>query len=80
MLQLIHKLFTCDCKATNFKSLVVKLADATIDIGFILGDDESAYRAEIAFVVEWCEDNILVLNVNKTEEVIADFRWGEKQF
>ena len=66
-------MYTYDCKATctNPNSLVVKFANDTSLIGLI--DDESACLAQITFVVKWCEENNLILNVDKTKQLIVDF-------
>jgi len=32
------------------------------------------YRKYVAQLMRWCKDNILVLNVSKTKELIVDFR------
>ena len=37
-------------------------------------NDESNYRAQIENVVNWCDDNNLILNVSKTKEIVIDFR------
>lgn len=34
----------------------------------------SAYREEVAQLVNWCKDNNLSLNITKTKEMIVDFR------
>ena len=47
-------------------------------IGLIQNDDESAYRTQITSVVKWCEENNLILNVDKTKELIVDFRRKHK--
>ena len=44
----------------------------------IFNDNETAYRNEVSKLVQWCEDNSLVLNVKKTKEMIFDFRWDRK--
>ena len=44
-------------------------------IGFISGDDESAYRDEIKKLAMWYSDNNLSLNTTKTKELILDYRW-----
>ena len=43
-------------------------------IGFISGDDESAYRDEIQKLAVWCSDNNLSLNTSKTKKLILDYR------
>ena len=38
------------------------------------GWDESAYRKEVDSLTDWCNENRLELNTDKTEEMIIDFR------
>ena len=42
-------------------------------IGLITDGDESDYRREIEDLTLWCDNN-LSFNVNKTKEIIVDFR------
>ncbi len=56
---------------------IIKFANDTSVIGLISNNDETHYREEEAQLVEWCGANILSLNVNKTKEVVMDFR-GER--
>ena len=71
---LLFSLFTHDCVATHSSNLIVKFADDTTIVGLITGNDESAYREEVATLTTWCQDNSLSLNINKTKEMIVDFR------
>lgn len=45
-------------------------------VGWIRGDDESAYRDVVQHFVTWCDNNNLVLNTEKTKEIIVDFKWS----
>ena len=54
--------------------MIVYLADDTTVIGLIANVDESEYRDEINKLISWCNDNNLELIVNKTKEMIVDFR------
>ena len=53
---------------------IIKYADDTVVVGLIENDNESEYRSAIKFVSEWCNNNFLNLNVNKTKELVIDFR------
>ena len=53
---------------------IIKYADDTVVVGLIENEDESHYRDAITFVNDWCAKNFLNLNVNKTKELITDFR------
>ncbi len=43
-------------------------------IGLITDNDETAYRAEVSTVTKWCQENHLSLNIDKTKELVVDFR------
>ena len=51
-----------------------KFSDDSTFQGLIFGEDESAYRAEVKKLVQWCDQNNLDLNVTKTKEKINDTR------
>eukprot|EP00061_Rhincodon_typus_P009969 g33877.t1 len=53
---------------------IYKFADDTTSVGRISNNDESKFRREIEGLVAWCNENNLSLNVNKTKELITDFR------
>ena len=70
----LYSLFTSDCKTTDNSTHIVKFADDTTICGFISGNNETKYRAQIETTVNWCRENNLLLNVSKTKELIVDFR------
>ncbi len=43
-------------------------------IGLITDNDETAYREEVSTLTKWCQENHLSLNINKTKELVVDFR------
>ena len=47
--------------------------DTTV-IGLITNSDESEFRDQVNKLISWCNDNNLELNVNKTKEMIVNFR------
>ncbi|KAM9828326.1 uncharacterized protein LOC133150542 isoform X14 [Syngnathus typhle] len=53
---------------------IVKFADDTTVVGLISDNDDLDYREEVEQLVGWCRDNGLILNVEKTKEIIVDFR------
>ncbi|KAK1806963.1 hypothetical protein P4O66_005446, partial [Electrophorus voltai] len=65
---LLFTLLTHDCAAIH------KFADDTTVVGLINKDDESAYREEVQELVIWYKVNNLYLNVDKTKEMVVDFR------
>lgn len=51
-----------------------KFADYTTIISCITDGNESDYRAEVKVLALWCQDNNLLLNINKMKELIVDCR------
>ena len=76
---LLYSLFTHDCVATHAANSIIKFADDTTIVGLITNNDETAYRVEVRDLAEWCQENNLCLNVNKTKELIVDFRKQQRE-
>ena len=60
--------------ATHASNSIIKFADDTTVVCLITNNDETAYREEVRALGVWCQDNNPTLNVNKTKEIIVDFR------
>jgi hypothetical protein len=58
---------------------IIKFADDTTVVGLITNNDETAYREEVRTLRVWCQENNLSLNVNKTKEIIVDFRKQQRE-
>ncbi len=71
---LLYSLYTHDCTATHSSNIIVKFADDTTVIGLITDNDETAYREEVSTLTKWCQENHLSLNIDKTKELVVDFR------
>ncbi len=71
---LLYSLYTHDCTATHSSNVIVKFADDTTVIGLITDNDETAYRGEVSTLTKWCQENHLSLNIDKTKELVVDFR------
>ncbi len=71
---LLYSLYTHDCAATHSSNVIVKFADDTTVIGLITDNDETAYRAEVSTLTKWCQENHISLNIDKTKELVVDFR------
>ncbi len=71
---LLFTLLTHDCTAKFSSNHIIKFADDTTVVGLISNNDEMHYREEVAQLAEWCGANNLSLNVEKTKEVLVDFR------
>ena len=70
---LLYSLFTHDCVATHASNSIIKFTDDTTVVGLISNNDKTAYREEVRPLAEWCQENNISLNVNKTKEMILDF-------
>ncbi|KAM9783542.1 mitochondrial import inner membrane translocase subunit tim16 isoform 1-T1 [Syngnathus typhle] len=64
---------------TKCDNRIVKFADDTTLVGLITKGDETQYRLEVDLLTTWCGDNNLLLNVDKTKEIVVDFRKGHTQ-
>ncbi len=71
---LLFTLLTHDCTAKFSSNHIIKFADDTTVVGLISNNYETHYREEVAQLAEWCGANNLSLNVEKTKEVVVDFR------
>jgi hypothetical protein len=71
---LLYSLFTHDCVVTHTSKSIIKFADNTTVVGLITNNNETAYREEVRALAEWCQKNDFSLRVNRTKEMIMDFR------
>ena len=71
----LFTLYTNDCRS-EIASInpILKFADDTAILGLIKNKNEISYRPEVSKFVQWCNTNYLQLNVNKTKEMVIDFR------
>ncbi|KAK3508045.1 hypothetical protein QTP70_011306 [Hemibagrus guttatus] len=53
---------------------IIMFADDTTVVGLIRKNDKSAYREEVQRLTAWCKANNLSLNMEKTKEMVVDFR------
>ncbi|XP_060716983.1 uncharacterized protein LOC132839820 isoform X2 [Tachysurus vachellii] len=71
---LLFTLLTHDCAAMHRSNHIIKFADDTTVVGLISKNNETAYREEVQQLTAWCRTNNLSLNVDKTKEMVVDFR------
>ena len=71
---LLYSLYTHDCVATHGSNAVIKFADDTTVMGLITDGDETAYRGEVDCLAQYSQDKNLILNTEKTKELVVDFR------
>jgi hypothetical protein len=64
--------------AKHASNSIIKFADDTI-AGLITNNDNIAYREEVRALGVSCQENNLSLNVNKTKEMIVDFRKQQRE-
>uniref|UniRef100_A0A8K9Y653 Reverse transcriptase domain-containing protein n=1 Tax=Oncorhynchus mykiss TaxID=8022 RepID=A0A8K9Y653_ONCMY len=76
---LLYSLFTHDCVAMHASNSIIKFADDTTVVGMITNNNETAYREEVRAFGVWSQENNLTLNVNKTKEMIVDFRKQQRE-
>ena len=58
---------------------IIKFADDTSVVGLVTNNYETDYREEMRALGVWCQENITTLNVNKTKEIIVDFRKQQRE-
>ncbi len=71
---LLFTLLTHDCTAKFSSNHIIRFADDTTVVGLISNNDEMHYGEEVVQLAEWCGANNLSLSVEKTKEVVMDFR------
>jgi hypothetical protein len=76
---LLYSLFTHDCMAMHASNSIIKFADDKTVVCLIINNDETVYREEVRALGEWCQENNLPLNVNKTKELIVDIRKQQRE-
>ncbi|KAL0150142.1 hypothetical protein M9458_054569 [Cirrhinus mrigala] len=76
---LLFTLLTHDCTPSHSSNLFIKFADDTTVVGLISNSDEINYRSKVSRLAGWCRDNNLSLNVEKTKEIVVDFRRAHTQ-
>ena len=64
--------YTNDMRGPDDDAIAVKFADDTALVD--VSNDDNHFEAAVTGIEQWCEDHYLVLNVQKTEEIVVDFR------
>jgi hypothetical protein len=67
----LFTLYTNDCQGSSLTPVIKYSDDTAIED---LSNSDSTYFAAVDNFVAWCTNNCLDLNVNKTKELIIDFR------
>ena len=70
---LLFTAYTNDFRSNHPKNHIVKFSDDTVVLSLLcVGDDPMVYFQEVSSFVAKCEENSLILNSNKTKEIIFD--------
>ena len=75
---LMFTLTTHDCVAQSESIDFIKFADDTTATALITDNDEGPYREEVEQFATWCGEHNLALNVDKTKEIVIDFRTSNR--
>ncbi|TKS65974.1 putative RNA-directed DNA polymerase from transposon BS [Collichthys lucidus] len=70
----LFTLYTTDFKYNSESCHLQKFSDDSAVVGCIEDGEEGEYRTLIDSFVDWSEQNHLRLNINKTREMVIDFR------
>ena len=69
----LFTLYTSDCRHSSASCHLQKISDDSALVGYIT-NDHAAYQNEVDSFVSWCDDAHLILNIDKTKELIFDFK------
>ena len=69
----LYSIYANDYRTMDENVCLIKFADGTTLHG-LLSNSEKAYRSEVNRFCEWCKNNHLTLNVDKTKEIVCDYR------
>ena len=71
----LYAIYTNDytCRTMDENICLIKFADDTTLHG-LLSNSEEAYGSEVNRFWEWCKNNHLTSNVDKTKELVFDYR------
>ena len=72
-----YSIYTNDYRIMDENICLIKFTDDTTWHG-LLSNSEEAYMSEVNRFCEWCKNNHLTLNVDKTKEIVFDYRRKKK--
>ena len=71
----LFTMYTNECQINYDFIKLIKFADDSSIQGLLRdAQDEIIYKNSIDLFTEWCDNNKLLLNTDKTKELIIDFR------
>ncbi len=62
-----------DCVSRHRDRFILKLADDTVIVSFLTGD-ENSHGPEVNNFLTWCDSAFLQVNIKKTKYMVIDFR------
>ena len=68
----IFTLYTNDCQTDRDDAYIIKFSDDTALVD--VSDSVLKYEQSVSVFDEWCEANVLEMNVGKTKEMIVDYK------
>ena len=70
----LFTLYTSDCRYSSASSHSQTFYDDSALVGYITKNDNAADQNEVDSPVSWCDDAHHILNIDKTKELIFDFK------
>ena len=65
-------LYTADCRSKKEENAMINFAEDT-SLSGLIQESDSLYRQAVEELTEWCDRNVLELNVTYTKELVIDF-------
>ncbi|PIK55788.1 putative RNA-directed DNA polymerase from mobile element jockey-like [Apostichopus japonicus] len=75
----LFTVYTSDARSSHDSCHLIKFADDTALVGLITRDDGGEYLSQINWFVDYCDQNFLELNMEKTKEMVIDLRKGDHE-
>lgn len=75
----LFTLLTHDCIPLHNSNLLIKFVEDT-RLDLTNNNNKTSYRSKVRCLTSWCVQNNLYLNVEKTKEIVVDFRRAYTQY
>ena len=74
----LFTIYTDDCRAVGPNTFIIKFSDDTTLLSLLDSkDNPSIHQERTDSVVQWCEENALIINAGKTKEIIFGVKESE---
>ncbi|XP_070849912.1 carbohydrate sulfotransferase 12-like [Chaetodon trifascialis] len=70
----LFTLYTADFSHLSPTCHLQQFSDDSAIVGFITDGDDRSNRGLVQDFVDWCQQNLLLINAGKTKELVVDFR------